>query len=622
MKRLLRFLPLIIWMIVIFVLSAEGKDVSSGRSDVVVDVVKTFAGTLSTEVLTFFTRKSAHIVAYAVLGVLALITIRPYVKPLKKAALLSIGFVAAYAITDELHQLFVPGRSGEVRDVLLDTLAASVSVGSTYVYIMCEKIKARINKKRTKKQQKLYEQRIRLTAKIIAVVLIASFLLMAYVLFATQVVPGKYLGIFFLISSLTTAAVAYILFNKSLSIKRTVMLWILAAVMVLGNSGLFMIGITANAFLQSLQQTTQQTQEYSIVALKSKAIQLDNPDQTYSVLQADPNVEKVQSGAATKTAATAKLLNTPTEMILALQQGDTQLSVFQSSYVQLLRDANPDVSVQLEVLATFTIQVSPGINESEADVSKPFALYISGIDTYGEIADVSRSDVNIIAIVNPTKHSVLLVNTPRDYYVQLHGTIGTKDKLTHAGIYGVETSAATLGDLYDIPIDYTLRINFSSLVKVVDTLGGISVYSDYDFTADGNRFTVGTNQLNGAQALAFSRERYSFEGGDRTRGENQLRVIRAIIAKISTPSTAVRYQQVLGALQGAFQTNMSTDQMTTLFRNQLNDAAQWSTTSVSVDGTGATNTTYSTGAAQLYVMIPDQATVDAAKRKIQQNLIP
>jgi LCP family protein required for cell wall assembly len=254
---------------------------------------------------------------------------------------------------------------------------------------------------------------------------------------------------------------------------------------------------------------------------------------------------------------------------------------------------------------------------TETVITEPYVVYISGIDTYGDVAVTSRSDVNIVAVVNPKDKKVLLVNTPRDYYVQLHGTTGTKDKLTHAGNYGIEMSKNTLQDLYGTEIDYTLRINFTSLLKVIDAVGEIEVQSDVAFSAGGYDFVQGVNKLDSKQALVFARERYSFNEGDRQRGKNQQQVITALINKLSSPSTFVNYQKLLKSLDGTFQTNASSDEVSSLIRQQIDYAGSWTTESISVDGSGASAPTYSGGATPLYVMIPDINTVNAAKAAIK-----
>ena len=200
---------------------------------------------------------------------------------------------------------------------------------------------------------------------------------------------------------------------------------------------------------------------------------------------------------------------------------------------------------------------------SNITISKDsFALYISGIDQWGSVSTVrGRSDVNIVAIVNPKIHKVLLINTPRDYYVQLHGKTGLKDKLTHAGVYGIDMSLNTLEDLYDINIDYYLRVNFDTLVKLVDVIGGIEVYSDKTFISSHQRdwkIKEGMNKMDGKQALAYSRERYAYKEGDRHRGKNQQDVITAIIKKASSSKVILtKYNSILDTLEGSFQTNIS-----------------------------------------------------------------
>lgn len=255
---------------------------------------------------------------------------------------------------------------------------------------------------------------------------------------------------------------------------------------------------------------------------------------------------------------------------------------------------------------------------NELDVTKDtFTLYISGIDTYGPVSTVSRSDVNMLVTVNPKTHQILLTNIPRDYYVTLH-SFGQLDKLTHAGIYGVDESMSTLEDLIGVEIDYYARVNFSSVETIVDALGGIEVESPSSFTTlHGNYYIQkGTNHLNGAEALAFSRERYSFADGDRQRGKNQQAVITGIINKMISPTIITNYTSILNAVSGSFQTSLSTSEIQSLVRMQLNDMSGWDIQTYSLNGTGASKSTYSYGSTPLYVMIPDQSTVTQAKTYI------
>ena len=274
------------------------------------------------------------------------------------------------------------------------------------------------------------------------------------------------------------------------------------------------------------------------------------------------------------------------------------------------------------VIYTYKTQNQAYEPHAETLSTEPFVVYVSGIDQYGKTASVvGRSDVNQLVVVNPNTHKILLVNTPRDYYVQLSGTTGLKDKLTHAGIYGIETSIKTLEELYDVNIDYYVRVNFDSLINVVDQIGGIDVVSDKAFTPHTNSdvyVNEGPNHFDGKEALAYARERYAYETGDRHRGENQQQVISAIIEKVTGSRALVaNYNNILNTLSGTFQTNMPNDMIVSLLRDGLANKGGWKIETISVDGTGSTQPTYSMGAGlPLYVMIPNEETVAQAKIKI------
>jgi len=251
-------------------------------------------------------------------------------------------------------------------------------------------------------------------------------------------------------------------------------------------------------------------------------------------------------------------------------------------------------------------------------VPETFVMYLSGIDTYGGVSARSRSDVNILAVVNTKTRKVLLLSTPRDYFVSFNATGGVRDKLTHAGIYGVDASIDALEQLYGIEVDYYLRLNFSGFIDIIDALGGIEVYSDYDFTVTPIRtYQKGMNQLTGLEALAFARERYSFPEGDFQRAKNQMEVIRAVIQKCASSSMLVNYASVMEAVSGSFETSMTQEQIASLVKMQLSDMAQWDVTSYTVDGHGTYAETFSMPGTELYVIEPNYATVETAKEMIR-----
>ena len=265
--------------------------------------------------------------------------------------------------------------------------------------------------------------------------------------------------------------------------------------------------------------------------------------------------------------------------------------------------------------------------QAMAITTEPFVVYLSGVDNRGELTEDARSDVNILAVVNPLTKRVALINTPRDYYVDLAGT-DSKDKLTHAGLYGVETSMATLGDLYGIEVDHYVRINFAGFIDIVDALGGIDVYCDEAFTSVGSPgyydptdFEEGWNHLDSAAALAFARERHAFATGDIQRGINQMKVIDAMLDKIKSPALLTSYSRLLAAVSDNFVTSLSSNQITALVRMQLSDFAAWDIENYSVTGSSSSSThCYSAQGQKLYVMKPDEDSVAGAQELIQSVL--
>lgn len=273
------------------------------------------------------------------------------------------------------------------------------------------------------------------------------------------------------------------------------------------------------------------------------------------------------------------------------------------------------------------------VNTQKADVTnQPFIVYLSGLDTRGssEIKDKGLSDVNMVVVINPTTKKVLMVNIPRDYYVGLEGNPNKLDKLTHAGNYGVECSMSTLEALFDIEFNYYVKVNFKSVVDIVDALGGVTVNSDFNFSSRHSftektyTFKKGENKLTGDSALAFARERQSFQYGDRQRGIHQQKVISAIFDKVISPSmlNPAKINSVLTAITSNMKTNLTSSEITSLVQMQLGDMAKWDIQTYSVDGTGASRSTYSTGSQKLSVMIPNMDTVELAKLKISAIIDP
>nr|WP_243426851.1 LCP family protein [Mediterraneibacter glycyrrhizinilyticus] len=315
--------------------------------------------------------------------------------------------------------------------------------------------------------------------------------------------------------------------------------------------------------------------------------------------------------------------NSLAEQAQALHDGEVDAIIYNEGYTGILEEAFEGYAQNTKVIYTHSIKSQ--IENQSVDVEvqdEAFSVYISGIDVFGAIETNSRSDVNIIAVVNPKTHQILLVTTPRDYYVEIPGVSGgQKDKLTHAGIYGVDASMATLEELYDTELEFYARVNFTSLIEIVDALGGVDVESEYAFTTSSDSGMVinvnqGTNHFNGEEALAFSRERQNVPGGDNQRGKDQQAVITAMIKKMVSPAILTGANGILNSVSGNVETNMSQSQIQELIKTQLSEGASWNITSMAAEGTGDNQYCYSYSGSPLYVMQPNQASVDAIKEAI------
>lgn len=252
----------------------------------------------------------------------------------------------------------------------------------------------------------------------------------------------------------------------------------------------------------------------------------------------------------------------------------------------------------------------------------PFVVYISGSDTRSQKLTVSRSDVNILAVVNPKTKQILLVNTPRDYYVPNPAGKNALDKLTHCGNYGVDCSIEVLETLYNIEIDRYAKINFTGFQELIDAIGGITIYSDTAFLAHGKtQIQKGENKLNGEQLLDFTRERDKVIGGDNGRGKNQMKVIKAVVEKLTSSKTLIsNYAEILKSLEGMLATDMTGDEISSLVKMQLNDMASWDVQSFAVTGLSDYQETYSVPGLKLFVYWPKEDSIAHANKLIQRML--
>ncbi|MBO1156712.1 LCP family protein [Streptococcus thermophilus] len=448
-------------------------------------------------------------------------------------------------------------------------------------------------------------------------------LVLLFTMFNYNFLSFRFLNIIITIGLLVVLAISIFLQKtKKSPLVTTVVLVIFSLVSLVGISGFKqMIDIT-----NRMNQTAAFSEvEMSIVVPKESDIK--DVSQLTSV-QAPTKVDKNNIEILMSALKKDKKVDVKVDDVASYQEaydnlksGKTKAMVLSGSYASLLESVDSNFASNLKIIYTYKIKKKNSNSANQVD-SRVFNIYISGIDTYGPISTVSRSDVNIIMTVNMNTHKILLTTTPRDAYVKIPGGGADQyDKLTHAGIYGVETSEQTLEDLYGIKIDYYARINFTSFLKLIDQLGGVTVHNDQAFTSLHGKFDfpVGDIQMNSEQALGFVRERYSLDDGDNDRGKNQEKVISAIVNKLASLKSVSNFTSIVNNLQDSVQTNISLDTINALANTQLDSGSKFTVTSQAVTGTGSTGqlTSYAMPNSSLYMMKLDNSSVARASQAIK-----
>ena len=464
----------------------------------------------------------------------------------------------------------------------------------------------------------------------LSIILIVSFISATSFIIYFDILPVSYISLMIIAGGIIVYFLTKLLNNKKL--KQWIKNIFILPVILLSTIFIFicLYAFGTIDFLSDILDTGLRTDKYSVYVLKDSNYE-ELKDLNNKIISVSDSRDKITKKAIEKlsnkisfkmskddsiTDSADLLLNNEVDAILALD-----------SNIDIIKENDPKYS-DLKAIYTFNVTTKVNTLKSDKNVTKDnFVIYISGIDTSGKVDTKARSDVNIIVAVNPSKNKILIVNTPRDYYVKLHSK-KAYDKLTHAGVYGIEESFTTLEDLYDIKVDYYLRLNFTTFINIVEKLGGINVDVPINFceqTSDRDStnqicLKKGKQVLNGEEALALARTRYTVAGGDRGRIENQMLVLESIIDKALTPSILIRYNSLLGSVSNSLITNMNQKEFSKLIKAQIRKKSSWDIETYSVDGTDSNNRTYSTGGAYAYVMEPKEETVKEAKIKLDTVL--
>ena len=462
------------------------------------------------------------------------------------------------------------------------------------------------------------------------------------------ILPTNYLIMLIALMVVVTLIIALLMFipgkkrkrNAVYTIRRTIgiMLTVVAAVV-------FLIG---TQMLTKLDNTVKDiaapktaTSKFAVYVMENDSAKEITDAAAYTFAVSDSfdgeNLQKAITALQQETSIVPQTVNNETvfEAVDALYTGQVNGMIMSEAYVSVLDDMEDyaDFNNKTRILYEIPIvieqqETTPSVDTPEtpaltSSITEPFILYLSGSDTREKTLEVSRSDTNILFVCNPQTKEILLVNTPRDYYVENPAKGNGYDKLTHCGLYGLTNSMQALGTLYGVDVNHYMQINFTGFETLVDAIGGIDITVDETiYTNEGNvLLEPGTTTIDGAHALLFSRLRKTLADGDNDRGRNQMKVIKAIIDKASAANVISNYNDILASLQGMFDTSISYDQIAEFIKLILQDTGTpWNINSYSVTGEGGMNVTASTGSQSLYVTYPDAYAVSSASMLINQVL--
>lgn len=463
--------------------------------------------------------------------------------------------------------------------------------------------------------------------KVIGIISLISYIVFSVMLLMLDMLPSKYLIIYFVLFSVLYFIFLLFVFvkniKKKLRITAIVFLIIFGIVFGIGTKYL---GDTIG-FIDVINNQLLQKEVYYVMTLDNSVID-EVEDLTnkrvglYNSLNSEHALEKLNKKVSVRNTEYKDV----TEMFEDLQNGKLAAVLINDSIKGLLSSELSDMNLKLKEIYKVSVSIEKEDIVKVVDVTKkPFNVYVAGGDAFGSIDNVTNTDVNMVVSVNPTQRKILLTSIPRDYYVNLP-SFGENayDKLTHAGYYGIEESVKSIENLLDIDINYYVKVNFSTVVGVIDAIGGVDVNSDYSFcvTTTGVCVRAGMNHLDGYSAMMFARERQSFVDGDVQRVKNQQKVIEAVINK-ATSSTKIitNFSQILDSVSESLSTNMDTKSINKFVKMQLNDMRGWSIESTNLVGTDSYSTnTYTFPGTNLYVMKQNSESVNNAKNKIKEYI--
>lgn len=476
---------------------------------------------------------------------------------------------------------------------------------------------------------------------VLSILLVVASFYLLYQLIKINVLPTKLLFLITIIFVLLDAIFALLLCYYTRAIVSKIICVVITLVLIFGSClGGYYISKTGSLLTNITNVTKHAKNTVSVVVKQSSDIKNKSQLNGLSVGTLRTIGTQGSSKALKELSKDGIVMNqneydSLSAMLEAFYNGEVDSIIINESSRSQILDmesyADFDNNTRVVYQTSYKVENTDKANAVSDITSKPFNVLISGSDTRGGFDENGRSDVIMVATVNPKTSTILLTSVPRDFYVTTacdaaDGCMqGALDKITHTGIHGTNTTKRTVEQLLGIEINYTFKVGFDAVTELVDAVGGVDVTVAPGYAVD--HFACmynlsvheGVNHLNGEQALAFARERYAYTEGDRQRTKNQQLVLMAIVDKITSPSIVQNYSSIMDAMSNTFSTTMSSSEISDLIKYQINNNPKWKMEQYMVDGTGDTLMCAELGDAAS-VMVPNQSTVKMAKDKINAVL--
>lgn len=472
---------------------------------------------------------------------------------------------------------------------------------------------------------------------VLSILLVVASFYLLYQLIKINVLPTKLLFLITIIFVLLDAIFALLLCYYTRAIVSKIICVVITLVLIFGSClGGYYISKTGSLLTNITNVTKHAKNTVSVVVKQSSDIKNKSQLNGLSVGTLRTIGTQGSSKALTELSKDGIVMNQSeydslSAMLEAFYNGEVDAIIINESSRSQILDmesyADFDNNTRVVYQTSYKVENTDKANAVSDITSKPFNVLISGSDTRGGFDENGRSDVIMVATVNPKTSTILLTSVPRDFYVTTACDVadgcmqGALDKITHTGIHGTNTTKRTVEQLLGVEINYTFKVGFDTVTDLVDALGGVDVYVEPGYAVTNQYFSVheGVNHLNGHDALEYARERYAYTEGDRQRTKNQQQVLMGIVNEATKPSVITKYASIMDAMANTFSTTMSNEEISDLIKYQINNNPKWKMEQYMVDGTGDTLMCAELGDAAS-VMVPDQSTVKMAKDKINAVL--